>query len=104
MANSDCPLTSITAAIVCRAISANQSSLRGTKLYYVNCVPIDSTCSFLKFFVTDQKIEENIEEKCNKDSDSCSSTDWENVTAEDCDWNILISQLEDITFLDSALK
>lgn len=61
------------------------------------------TCIW-QFFVLVQNSEENIAEKCNKESELLSSTDWENVTAEDCDWNILISQLEDITFLDSALK
>lgn len=31
-------------------------------------------------------------------------SDWESVTEDECDWNILISELEDIAFLDSVLK
>lgn len=38
------------------------------------------------------------------ESELNSHADWETVTQEDCDWNMLIEQLEDITFLDSALK
>lgn len=38
------------------------------------------------------------------DAEINASAGWETVTQEDCDWDILISQLEDITFLDSALK
>lgn len=48
---------------------------------------------------------QNIEEYgAEAESELNPSTDWETVTREDCDWNILIGQLEDITFLDSALK
>lgn len=51
-------------------------------------------------------VEKNNEhfEKMDIENETITSTDWENVTQEDCHWNILISQLEDITFLDSTLK
>ncbi|XP_065207798.1 rab3 GTPase-activating protein non-catalytic subunit isoform X2 [Planococcus citri] len=72
LANSECPLTAITAAIVCRAIASNIQN-------------------------SQMKNNEN-------ETEFTSHADWENVTQEDCDWNLLIGQLEDITFLDSVLK
>lgn len=43
-------------------------------------------------------------EKAELEYDFHPGSGWETVTQEDCDWDILISQLEDTTFLDSVLK
>lgn len=62
---------------------------------------------FYKFFFTVFASAQNDEfnsEKGDLEADPNQCADWETVTQEDCNWNILISQLEDITFLDSALK
>lgn len=55
------------------------------------------------WFSIDQNVTENME-KAELEYDFHPGSGWETVTQEDCDWDILISQLEDTTFLDSVLK
>ena len=88
-------MTAITAAIVCRAISAYENNRAESTILIKTTRYLDHRVGYFKCACI-----------CVLESDAeiCVSTGWEKVTKEDCNWNMLISQLEDVTFLDSALK